>query len=190
MSAPSRSSPPVTAAGALSTGFHGCKQSSERQQDRSMASRSLPCWSERRDAGPAAVFFLIARQPVAQAQHGPGDIVVGPATAMPFQQCRRSLPERAGMNLHRQALNAPFAVELYRKDDTAAAGRRANLGATVLALQRVSLLQRSREAQYLRRVERRSHSRRQVVPWEPSSKTMPSALSSSRIRSAAAKSRF
>ena len=68
--------------------------------------------------------------------------------------------------------------------DPAAAGRRAQLGAAVLALQRARLAERRRQPQDLGRVERRVHSRRQVVPPGPSSKTMPSALSSSRMRSA------
>ncbi len=72
----------------------------------------------------------------------------------------------------------------------APAGRRAELRASIFSIERVRIAQRSSQPQDLGRVERRTHSRRQVVPPGPSSKTMPSALSSSRIRSAVAKSRF
>ena len=51
--------------------------------------------------------------------------------------------------------------------DPAAAGRRAQLGAAVLALERSRFVERCREAQDLGRVERLAHSRRQVVPPGP-----------------------
>jgi hypothetical protein len=94
------------------------------------------------------------------------------------------------MDLHRHPLDPSISVELNSERDPAPAGRRAKFGAAILSVQRVRLPQRGREAQNFGRVERSSHSFRHVVPEGPSSKMMPSALSSSRIRSAAAKSRF
>ena len=58
-----------------------------------------------------------------------------PAAAVPLDQRRRRLAEGAGVDVHRQPLDPAILVELDGQTDPAAAGRRANLGAAVFALE-------------------------------------------------------
>src|SRR6185369_11932317 len=100
------------------------------------------------------------------------------------------LPERAGVNLQGQSLDPALVIKLDGERDPASAGRRAQLRAAILAVEGLGFAERRREPQDIRRIKRLIHSRRQVVPPGPSSKTIPSAFNSSRIRSAVAKSRL
>src|SRR6185295_4828706 len=133
---------------------------------------------------------MLAGEPAAQRQHRLGNLVMGAAAAMPLDQRCRRLAESAGLNLHRDALDAAVTVELYGHADAAAASRRADFGGTILAIEVVRFAQRCGKPENFSRIEWLAHSLRHVVPPGPSSKTTPSALSSSRMRSAVAKSRF
>src|SRR4051812_20704200 len=130
---------------------------------------------------PAALLVLLARQPPAQHEHSLGNLFVSPATAMAFDECCRRLPECAGMDLHRQAIDPAIIVELNGKANAASARRRTNFRLAVMPIERMRFLERGRETQDLGRVEglahRLVHSRRQVVPSGPSSKTIPSPFS-------------
>src|SRR5881394_1406168 len=107
-----------------------------------------------------------------------------PAGAVPRKQCGRRLPEGAGLDMHRNSLDPPLFIELDNEVDLAAAGPRLKLGAAVLPLQHLRLVEGRSQPQDLGRVEPLGHSPiyslRHVVPPGPSSRTIPSALSSSR----------
>jgi hypothetical protein len=77
------------------------------------------------------------------------------ADAVLIDQRRRRLAERASMDAHRQPRDPAVPVELDGKIDPAAAGRRAQVGAPVLALERLGLAKRRREPENLGGVERR-----------------------------------
>ena len=155
-----------------------------------MARLARPRRRERDNAWPGVMVVMLARQPAADAEHGGRNLLVTASMAVPFHQGGRGLPECAGVNLHRQAVDTTMFIELDDEVNAASAGRRPDFGAAILTIEWMRLAQRSSQPQDLGRVERLDHSLRQVVPFGPSSKTMPSDLSSSRIRSAVAKSRF
>ena len=76
-----------------------------------MPALARPRRSERRNAGPRGRVVVLAREPATEIEHRFGDFVVGPAAAVALDERCRSLPECAGVHLHRQALDAPVAVE-------------------------------------------------------------------------------
>src|SRR5439155_20063451 len=144
------------------------------------------CWRERFDAGPVR-HDVRAVEPCTQLSHAVADLLAAATNCALFKQGRSRLPERAGMDSLRHRSDVTAVVQLHDRFDAAAASGRADLRPAILALQLPRLLQRCREPQDLRRIERRVHSLRQLVPPGPSSKMMPSAFNSSRMRSAVAK---
>lgn len=93
--------------------------------------------------------LTIAGKPVAQVKHGLRHLVVSPPAAVTLDQCRRRLAEGAGMDLHRQSLDAAIFIELYGEDDSAAAGRGSKLGAAVLPVEIARPTKRGGEPQDL-----------------------------------------
>ena len=105
-----------------------------------------------------------------------------------MEQRRARLPEGAGLHALRD-LGHPAVLQPDLGGDAAAAGRRPPLRPAIGLGERGGERQAGGQPQDVERVDGIAHARRQVVPPGPSSSKMPCVLSSSRIRSAVAKSR-
>ena len=153
-----------------------------------MARAVRACRRKGDKAGPAT-----ARSPRRPARRPAGRARPSPPTVCGRSRLARAMPPRPGQTRRRgpaaTARRRGVAFNLDRDGDCASAGPRAQLGSSVLALERARRRERGGQPQDFGRVERRVHSFRQVVPLGPSSNTMPSAFRSSRMRSAVAKSR-
>ena len=85
-------------------------------------------------------------EPAAERDQRLGNLVVGATDGVLFDQRGRGLAERAGVDLLRDQLDAALVVELDGDADPAAAGRRAQLRAAVLAIERARLAERCGES--------------------------------------------
>lgn len=87
-----------------------------------MASSSRASGFKSRDARPRELVLLVG-EPPAQINQGFGDLVVTSSDTVSFDERSRGLPERTGMNLHGEPLDATLVVELDGQADAAATGR-------------------------------------------------------------------
>jgi len=107
-----------------------------------MAAFPGACGRKGGNSRPASFALIVFRKPAAQRQHRFRNLAMGPAAAMPFEERRRGLPERTGLNLHREPLDSAAWIELDRKDDAATASRRTKLCAPILSFQLARLAER------------------------------------------------
>ena len=192
MIAPSRRKPPATIGWASFTSgrFHRGKQAPERKQD-----RAVPAWRDRAGARAAMPGQALASSCSSASQRLISSMASDTSSCVRPWLCRSTkaadaCPKAQAWTCIDRRSTRRSSSSWTARAIAAAASRRANFGAPVLALELARIAKRRCQPQDLGRVKRLAHSRRQVVPFGPSSKTMPSALSSSRMRSAVAKSRF
>ena len=165
------------------------EQRAKRQQNRPMPPTPRPRRFEHDKPRPGPRISPTPRKPSRKLRQRPRHLVPRPPQRMRPHQRRTSLPERASLDRLPKRGNPPRRVHPNVNTNNAPASRRTKLGGPVRVIERTKIRDRSREPQNIPRINRRTHARRQVVPFGPSSSRMPSAASSSRMRSAVAKSR-
>ena len=160
----------------------------ERQEDRPVPRLRGRAGASATMPGQLRLCVLLLRQPAADAERGIGDFVMRSPTA-----CCWTSAARPGRMRRRGRAARSFGRGRSSSSSTAIVIRLPQVGERNSARPSSRSSSAPPEARQraagFGRVERRGHSRRQVVPPGPSSKTMPSALNSSRMRSAVAKSR-
>ena len=145
---------------------------------------------ERREAGPVAGLVLLLGEPAARARpaHWRLRRASGRSHAA-ASKAAEAWPKAQAWTCWETCTTRPSSSSCDRNLDPAAAGRRAQLGAAVLASRARAARAATPPAAGFRSCRAARSFPAPSRAAGPSSKTMPSAFSSSRMRSAAAKSR-